>query len=374
MPTAGWPIVLYAHGTGGDYRTFIGEGVAQALARVKDDAGSVVTRFAVASVDQVLHGSRAPNTSPAVTFFNLQNPAGSVHNVVQGGIDYFSLLRMIKGLSLTSVPWSPRSGRQGAKVFDPPFSFDPDNILFMGHSQGGHTSAEFVAYEPDVGAAVLSGAGGSAMLGLLNKTRPISIPVLLRTVLGEGVDELHPMVNLLQQMLETADTANYGRVVRDHRKHVLLTQGFVDHHTPNVATDALALQVVGHSGTSWPNQATVYLFAGTWPREGTVYAGPGQYNGRLVDVPSEGYIFRLYGESNQRVELQRQYYNGGTYHSEWLFRWDHNVVSDQTYRLERDAAGQWSLYYGDADGQNMQPVPIGNVSDLTVVMPQSRGA
>lgn len=131
------------------------------------------------------------------------------------------------------------------------------------------------------------------------------------------------------------------------------------------AEGGLALEVVGHSGTSWPNQANVYLFASTWPREGYVYTGGGQFNGEIVDADHEGYSFLLYGESNQRVVLTKHYYVGDTRTSEVLFNWNHNVVADQTYRLERDDLGNWSLSYGNADGSNMLPAPIGSVSDST---------
>src|SRR5262249_18801510 len=66
MPGAGWPIVLYAHGTGGDYRSFIREGIAARLAGLG---------LATISIDQVLHGPRDPTgMDPEYTFFNFQNP------------------------------------------------------------------------------------------------------------------------------------------------------------------------------------------------------------------------------------------------------------------------------------------------------------
>ena len=46
-PAAGWPICIYAHGTGGDYRSFIDDGTALRLAK---------QGIAVISTDQVLHG------------------------------------------------------------------------------------------------------------------------------------------------------------------------------------------------------------------------------------------------------------------------------------------------------------------------------
>jgi len=48
-----------------------------------------------------------------------------------------------------------------------------------------------------------------------------------------------------------------------------------------------------------------------------------------------------------------------------LVRWHHDdVYNDRTYRFERDLAGDWKLYYGDADGSNMQEADIGEVNDL----------
>ncbi len=72
MPAAGWPIVLYAHGTGGDYRSFIDNETALVLA---------AQGLAVISIDQPLHGTRAPPGSATEdAFFNYQNPiAGRDH-------------------------------------------------------------------------------------------------------------------------------------------------------------------------------------------------------------------------------------------------------------------------------------------------------
>jgi len=131
------------------------------------------------------------------------------------------------------------------------------------------------------------------------------------------------------------------------------------------ARGGLSLEVVGHSGTPWPNQANVFLLADSWPREGYVYTGGGQFNGEVVDAGFEGYRFMVYGESNQRIALMKYYYVGDTMTDEVLFSWSHNVVADQTYRLRRDGLGNWSLSYGNADGSNMQVAAIGSVPDST---------
>jgi pimeloyl-ACP methyl ester carboxylesterase len=251
VPDKGWPLVIYAHGTGGDYRTFIYEGIAENLAEVLGDDGLAISRMAVAGIDQVLHGPRDPTgNSPDLTFFNIGNAAASVNNVIQAGIDDFSLLRMLLGIDTTSVPWAASSKQTGSVSFDPnPLRFDPDRIYFMGHSQGGLTGPVFLAHEPKVKAAILSGAGGGAALGLLYKTAPIAIQPLLELAFKDTLDEFHPMVSLLQQMLEPADTANYGRMLIERPpagvkpKHIFLSQGLTDHYTPNATTDALATAI-----------------------------------------------------------------------------------------------------------------------------------
>ena len=107
MPEGGWPVVLYAHGTGGNYRTFVDEKLAEEVSEIKDDQGQVLTRLAMISIDQNLHGPRGTE-SPDSVFFNPQNPAASVHNVVQGGIDAYSLLRMVRELKMSRVVWGPK--------------------------------------------------------------------------------------------------------------------------------------------------------------------------------------------------------------------------------------------------------------------------
>src|SRR5439155_452746 len=60
-PATGWPICIYAHGTGGNVESFVEDDTAHQL------AGEGI---AVISTDQVLHGPRNPGGDPASAFFN----------------------------------------------------------------------------------------------------------------------------------------------------------------------------------------------------------------------------------------------------------------------------------------------------------------
>lgn len=239
MPAAGWPVVLYAHGTGGSFRTHINGREAGDLARI-EDGQELLGSAAVIGIDQVHHGTRCGDSTcvPEISFFNFQNPVAGRDNVRQGALDNVQLLRLVEAMD---VPLGPSTGE--------PLRFDPQRILFMGHSQGGLTGPPFLAVEPRVPLAVLSGAGGNMILSLLQKENPVSIPQLLELILNEtdGMDEFHPVLSLIQLFIEPADPVSYGRyLIREPPpgvipKHIYLSQGLIDSYTPPDTTEALAV-------------------------------------------------------------------------------------------------------------------------------------
>jgi predicted esterase len=214
-PAGGWPVAIYAHGTGGDYHSFEADGTARWLAA----AG-----IACISIDQVLHGPRNPDTSPDAAFFNLQNPLAARDNTLQGALDDFQLLRLVQGMDLSA---------DGIRIV-----FDPDRIFFFGHSQGSLTGVPFVAHEPEVKAAIFSGAGGLLYLALLNKTEPVDIAGLIRLFLRDDpLDQFHPVLALLQMYMERADAVSYARRLATN---VFISEGLIDRYTPVPSIEALA--------------------------------------------------------------------------------------------------------------------------------------
>lgn len=240
MPPSGWPVILYAHGTGGDYLTMVREGLDTRAAFIELPDGKV-TRMAMLGIDQVLHGPRDPSRSdPEISFFNMQNLQAARDNVKQGAVDDFQLTRLVENFA---VERAPETGR--------PIRFDPTRIYFMGHSQGGLTGPLFVAAEPKIKAAVLSGAGSVLILSLLNKRAPTDIAALVEGLLMEPATEDHPLLNLLQAYFESADPNNYGPLLFQRPpkgfapKHVFQTLGMGDNYTPvpNIAAFALSMGV-----------------------------------------------------------------------------------------------------------------------------------
>ena len=228
-PATGWPVVIYAHGTGGNYHSFISDFTATRLA---------AEGLAVISIDQVLHPPRNPGGAPEVDFFNFQNPYAGRNNPIQGAADDFSVVRLVEGFSLVEPERTIR--------------FDPDRIYFFGHSQGGLTGPPFVAYEPQIKGAVLSGAGGLLYHALLNKTEPLDISALVHSVIIDNpLDEFNPVLAMLQTWVERSDTINYGPLlVREPApgmvpRPIYQSMGFVDHFTPLLTIEALAVSIGG---------------------------------------------------------------------------------------------------------------------------------
>jgi pimeloyl-ACP methyl ester carboxylesterase len=241
-PATGYPVALVAHGTGGDRNSFLGS----------NDTGDLLAREGIAAIgiDQPLHGARdtfCPSNPDqreqceGLWTFNPSNIAAARDNFRQGAIDNFQLLRLVKALVV------PRDiSRVDAEV-----RFDPAKIYFFGHSQGGITGPLFLAVEPEVKGAVLSGSGGSLALALLLKTEPVDIRGLVELLLNiEGENELdtfHPVMTAFQTFVERADPLNYAAALLSRPptggvpKHILITEGLGDSYTPNAVTEAFAV-------------------------------------------------------------------------------------------------------------------------------------
>jgi predicted esterase len=229
VPAGGFPIAIYAHGTGGDYSTFIEDGTAAAL---------TAEGIAVISTDQVLHGPRNPGGNPEIDFFNFANPYAMRDNVLQGAADAFAQLRLALGLSIVD-------GTRTIKV-------NPAKVFFFGHSQGGSTGPGFVAFEPSLSGAVMSGTGGLYYIGVLHKTQPLDIPGLVATLVRDDpIDEDNPSLAMAQMWLERGDGANYAPlmvrnpVVAGKPRNIFQTEGFTDTYSPNLSIEAFATALGG---------------------------------------------------------------------------------------------------------------------------------
>lgn len=204
MPQQGYPIVLYAHGTGGDYLSFVHDGTAARLAN---------QCLAGMGVDQIMHAERLPdvpdaNWMPETLFFNFQNIEAARANLRQSAIDEVVRSRMVRESGI-EVP--AQVSTTGA-----PIRIDGTRLMFFGHSQGGLNGSLFLALDDGVRGGVLSGSGAMMAITLLEKTKPLpSVAGLVRVLLAlhpseyEELNFLHPAVSLMQAVVDVADPLHY---------------------------------------------------------------------------------------------------------------------------------------------------------------------
>jgi hypothetical protein len=236
----GWPTVVFAHGTGGNYRNHVRPEVAGVLAAASP-------KFAVIGIDQVEHGPRRGESteSPDNLFFNFLNPAVTRGNPLQGAADQLSVARFAKALNADA-----------ATTTGSPIKVDPTKLYFFGHSQGSTEGSLMLPFGDDYKAAVLSGNGASLRDALRTKTQPQNIAAALPIVLqdpamadanlGEGVTMYHPVLSLLQQWIDPADPMTFaaviGKPLMGHTgKHVFQTFGLNDSYSPPVTLATFAV-------------------------------------------------------------------------------------------------------------------------------------
>jgi len=285
------PLVIYAHGTGGSFRSQILDGTATKLM-------TRTPKMAVLGIDQVQHATRRNGSTktPDDLFFNFTNPAAARGNPLQGAADQISLVNVAK------------QGMNGFKF---------SKILFWGHSQGATEGAIAMTQanvnKSDVSAIVLSGSGASIIDALLTKTSPVNIAAALPFVLNEtsGVNDTHPVLSVLQNSIDPADPLNSGRFLD---KHVFVPYGQKDTYTPSRV------------------QATYILAAGL----GIVQPPAGVTDepiGTLVDV-APGTSGNLSG----RTGLTREYVPSG-YDGHFVSQKDNTASENVMHFLEVAAGG-----------------------------------
>ncbi len=238
-PETGWPVVMYGHGTGGDFHSYIGEKIANILTR---------NDVAVIAIDQIHHGTRDngvcagqadPQTCVELLFFNFFVPAAGRDNVRQSAIDYVSLHKFVQTLRI-----NPNQSRAGNIV-----ALDPTRIAYMGHSQGGLNGALYMAIERDIRGGMLSGAGAGLDMSVELKKAPVDLALPFAAVLGlkpdDPLERWHPTMMLVETFVAPGDPVNYAPYwfarPRDgyDPKSVFLTIGLNDLYTPPETNFAL---------------------------------------------------------------------------------------------------------------------------------------
>lgn len=243
MPADGWPLLIYAHGTGGTYRNHVSN-VSPMVSKMTIDGTD--TGMLVMGWDQVQHFNRRGDSEahPNELVFNYPNPDASLGNFLQGAADIHAVVAWAENFSLPA----------GESPTGEEIRVDPDAIYFMGHSQGGTTGPLALPFDQTIKGSVLSGAGADIRRSLRHKTSPADVRTGFmvavqdfQSLQGDGdVGINHPILSLLSGYFAPVDPLNYGRFIAARQTdgtspgHVLHIYGEGDTFTPPQAIEMLA--------------------------------------------------------------------------------------------------------------------------------------
>lgn len=247
-PPSGWPVVLYSHGTGGNWTTAWNGGATDEAAVLGNEGVALI------AISQPLHADRAtPETDPELDTFNYLNPVAARTNFRQGALDQVYLAHLLHDLPMTFL--AP----------DRPIRLDPDRVAYFGHSQGGMVGALAAPImAEDVVAAGFSGTGGVLSIAVIERKDPLDIAAAVAGVLGlsdaSELDTFHPVIGLVQSLGDAVDPVNYAPYWFAERAEwstrpvpALLTEGLLDAYTPANSSEALAaaarLPVLGEAAS-----------------------------------------------------------------------------------------------------------------------------
>lgn len=264
MPASGWPLTVYHHGTGGSLRSFIDDGVAAKVAGAARPGAAL-------GFDGVAHGARrgASTKKPDDLVFNPLNPRAARDNFLQGAADILQALRV------ATITVDAAASPTAAII-----KFDPAALSFFGHSQGSTSGALAVAFSDAAPAVILSGAGSYLTASLLHKTSPVNISAGMGFLIGEALNEDHPVMTLFQSFFDRSDPLNYNPLIVRRppamrgSKHVYMSWGTDDTYTPRQTLQATA-QSLGFAPVG-PILQEFETPAITRPVSGNVTGGDGQ--------------------------------------------------------------------------------------------------
>jgi len=259
-PKDGFPLLVTAHGTGGDAFTFLHR---------EDFAGWAATEgFAAISTDQPLNGGKdggRPGAAgplvlplripvppdrggPSLAFYNPIYPGAARGNLQQAAADAAVLVRLFGGLDFAALRTPANQPVLGSRPASLAPRFDRSRTVLAGHSQGCQSLAALGAIDPRPRGVVLSGCGGDVRLGVLHR-RVLALAPWVSMVMGldpEELSESHPLFALLQNLADPIDPIAFARHYWDPlpgmaQQRVLHFEGLRDGYNPEVASEALAI-------------------------------------------------------------------------------------------------------------------------------------
>ena len=194
-PVGGWPIAAFIDGTGGDANI---DSSAPPFDR-KGWAVGVIAPGMTGATDPLLTAvGLTSDQQTELLFYNFLNPVAGRGNGVQQAADHLMLLRGLVGLQLAGGPLESAT----------PVTANPAIQLIAGQSQGAGTLPLVAANNHQI-TGVISGAGGAGLYHSV--AHGYSRRSLFAELTGDinAMDELNPLQQLLQTVIEETDGSNY---------------------------------------------------------------------------------------------------------------------------------------------------------------------
>lgn len=215
-PAGGYPLMLYFHGSGGEYREVMDRGpLPQTATRDQlpeppkgSGPAAWLGRRAVATMgfDFPLHGDR--DTPPDTTGLRLYDLFGDIDSTIDNmqvaAMEAVYLTRLVEGMTV------PLEGGGEAR-------FDAARVSAMGQSMGSTIGIPVATVASRIHGYVFSGAGGLLLEVGTTATYPVELRPALELILGFGdgqaLDNLHPMLNAFQALWDYTDPVAKARHV-----------------------------------------------------------------------------------------------------------------------------------------------------------------
>lgn len=235
-PASGQPLVIYFHGSGGEYREVMDRGPL-APTGPRDTQGEPppgsgpsawLARRGLATMgfDFPLHGDRdtPPDTSGLKLYDLFGDIDSTVDNMSVAAMEAVFLSRLVSTVELPLPGGTTR--------------VDLSRLSAMGHSMGSTIGIPVATVDPRVRGYVFSGAGGLLTEVATETTWPVALGPTLELLLGfqpgERLERTHPLLHAFQSLWDFIDPVAKARhVAREPHagqapKPFLLPQGLID--------------------------------------------------------------------------------------------------------------------------------------------------
>ena len=256
MPAGGFPLMIYFHGSGGEWRESIDRGPLPQTAMRKDlgepppgsGPAEYLARRGIAALgfDFPLHGGRQtpPDTTGLQLYDVLGNIEVTVDNMQVGAMEVVYLTRLVPNIQVEaslSPDFNPGPATDGL------IRFNPKRLTAMGHSMGSTFGVPIASVDPRIQGFVFSGAGGS-LVEIVNSAlepqelKPV-IELLLDFPAGAEIRRSHPLLHIFQNLWDRTDPSAKARYVAKEPREGMkprpffMTAGFRDgYFHPNAET------------------------------------------------------------------------------------------------------------------------------------------